>query len=121
MCIIYIYTECVCYLMRICQAYTEYSHRRGARRWDTGASLADVLVHLELGRDERKRVVPRCLVPVRTDESTARGVTEKGGAYSTGPRMRRPRTCVSLPFMWFVSTMICRMYACTGLLQATQK
>jgi hypothetical protein len=29
-----------------------------------------------------------------------------------------PRTCVSLPFMWFARTMTWRMYACIGLLES---
>lgn len=34
-----------------------------------------------------------------------------------GPNIRMPRTCVSLPFMWFARTMTWRMYAWIGLLK----
>jgi len=32
-------------------------------------------------------------------------------AHSMGPNIRMPRTCVSLPFMWFARMMTWRMYA----------
>ena len=38
--------------------------------------------------------------------------------HSMGPNTRMPRTCVSLPFMWFARMMTWRMHAWIGLLRA---
>ncbi len=37
--------------------------------------------------------------------------------HSIGPNIRIPRTCVSLPFMWFARTITWSIYACIGLLK----
>lgn len=39
------------------------------------------------------------------------GNFKKKKAHSMGPNIRMPRTCVSLPFMWFARMMTWRMYA----------
>lgn len=41
--------------------------------------------------------------------------------HSMGPNILMPRTCVSLPFMWFASMITWRMYACIGLLIPKKK
>lgn len=38
-----------------------------------------------------------------------------------GPNIRIPRTCVSLPFMWFARMITWSIYACIGLLKEIKK
>jgi hypothetical protein len=83
-----------------------------------------MFVHFELWVDEREGIVPRCLIPVtqkkKKSKSTAFAIwsSRKGAStHSIGPNIRIPRTCVSLPFIWFARMITWSIYACIGLLK----
>lgn len=71
-------------------------------------------IHLKLGRGKRKRVpVFISFFPSKVwDLENGLATT----TYSMGPRTLKPRTWVSLPFMWLATIMTWMTYACTGLL-----
>ena len=72
------------------------------------------------GRD-RPMMPDPCTQKEKRSKSTAlqydHPVREGGATHSIGPNIRIPRTCVSLPFIWFARTITWSIYACIGLLK----